>query len=70
MLRNVLSAMDDLPVTILDQLVVTRVIPIKTILMAWLKIIRYSAYIFEGRLLVIIAENNVKIIIVCTMVII
>ena len=65
-----LSAMDDLPVTILDQLVVTRVIPIKTILMAWLKIIRYSAYIFEGRLLVIIAENNVKIIIVCTMVII
>ena len=37
--------------------------------MAWLRIIRYFAYIFEGRLLVIIAENNVKIIIVCTMMI-
>ena len=37
--------------------------------MTWLRIIRYFAYIFEGRLLVIIAENNVKIIIVCTMMI-
>ena len=37
--------------------------------MEWLRIIRYFAYIFEGRLLVIIAENNVKIIIVCTMMI-
>ena len=31
---------------------------------------RYFSYIFEGRLLVIIAENNVTIIIVCTMIII